>query len=744
MASDHASRRKGVRDTEIGWDKPGSGFSEAVLLGNGLMGQTLCFEEGAVLIGTSHITFFSGRKEEIATGNGSHAEAFRRMRSAAIRGDARGIDEAAEGFIGEKGNYGTHLPAGEVRIRLGDTGRIKSCSRVLDTETGIVHCEAVYENLSVKAIAFCSHPDRVFCLRLECPEECGIGVECSFQSVDEGRDGDILFETQALENTHSDGWCGVKLFGRIRRSFSAGTAGQRVWRFLLSAETDFDGQTPEQCREKLRRTLDAASSLGYDALLCRHSADFSEGMGRARLDLPFDREAQRTFDLGRYLLRSASRADSPCAMSLQGLWNDGVACRIGWTCDMHLNINTQMNYWLCGPSGLEDSRGSLLKWMEERLIPSGRQAAKAFYGLPGWSAETSSNVWGHAAPYWHRSLSPCPACGAWAAEEFAERWRFTGEEGDRVRARNALEGAVEFYLAYLFRDAQGVLHWGPSISPENAFVSGGEKHYAALDMPFEGAVIRGLFRSYLEVCGGEEGEIVQRVREYLGDLPPPSPAPDGTMAEFPAGLKAYDPQHRHLSHLAGLYPYGEITPEGSPEAAAACERAISRRLEPYENWEDTGWARSMLILYEARLLHGDRALFHLREMRDHLTETNGLVMHPPTRGAPSFRQVWELDGNTGAAMGICEMLLQSHGGVIRLLPALPAAWRDGSFEGFCARGGFRVDCTWKNGRITRAYITNTSTQEKTAKVAWKGASVSLCLKACEKRRILPEHQEERA
>ena len=200
-----------------------------------------------------------------------------------------------------------------------------------------------------------------------------------------------------------------------------------------------------------------------------------------------------------------------------------------------------------------------------------------------------------------------------------------------------------------------------------------------------------------------EDERAARLRDNLDRLPRPRVLPDGTMAEWAHDLPAKDPQHRHLSHLAALFPLGQITPEDTPELARAAALTMQKRLDPYENWEDTGWARSMLILYAARLGNGNAAAWHLHEMMARLMNGSGKIMHPSTRGASSFAPVWELDGNTGVAMGIMEMLLQSHGGVIRLLPALPDCWPDGSFRDFAARGGCSVSAVWRHG-VLRSVI----------------------------------------
>ena len=170
-----------------------------------------------------------------------------------------------------------------------------------------------------------------------------------------------------------------------------------------------------------------------------------------------------------------------------------------------------------------------------------------------------------------------------------------------------------------------------------------------------------------------------------------------------------------------------MTPEDTPALADAARASIRARLTPYEGWEDTGWARNMLTLYAARLHDGEQALFHLKELRSRLTLPSLLVMHPSTRGASSFAPVWELDGNTGVASAVAEMLLQSHDGRITLLPALPACWTEGRFEGLVADGPVRVDASWQSGRLTEAALV--SDKDRTIILKYNGRALSLPLRA---------------
>ena len=206
----------------------------------------------------------------------------------------------------------------------------------------------------------------------------------------------LRFETQALETRHSDGTCGTRLAGLLTAAADGGTvsiegetmrvSGGNECLLALRMDTDM-GCADWPARRAALYGEHAPAVPEWNELLARHVRDFSALMDRQALSLPTDPQAERLQLMGRYLLVSAARADSPLPMSLQGVWNDDVACRIGWTCDMHLDINTQMNYWLAGPAGLSDEcRPPLFRWMTQRLIPQGKTDAALHYGASGWAA----------------------------------------------------------------------------------------------------------------------------------------------------------------------------------------------------------------------------------------------------------------------------------------------------------------------------------------------------------------------
>lgn len=738
----------GKRDNSIILHSPAQAWQQSLLLGNGFMGQALYGQPAEEVVELSELTFFSG-SDTVNPYRENASAAFRKMREAAAREDFAVMAGLTGSYMGIRGNYGTNLPVGRLLLQFEGQGtRLpEGYRRSLDLDTGMAQVEYRLGDIRVYREAFCSHEDRVFAYMLEDDSPGGMTVKVRVDTGERpgGREtyrDAYSFTAFARERLHSDGEEGVGLTGMIYpcvwdgrvRVSEEGIIMEGAHRAVLYLAMDTD-----YCLDPgARKHIDAAGLYRrvcrqpeeYESLRARHTADVSRLMKRQRLYLGAEEEkgteeekgaeellaeakaggsslrlTELMYQYGRYLLLSSSREDSPLPAPLQGVWNDNVACRIGWTCDMHLDINTQMNYWISEAGDLGECHSPLFRWMERRLLPLGRRTARECYGLPGWAAELVSNAWGYAAPYWDKGLSPCPTGGVWQASDYMEHYRYGRDMAFlRKHAYPVLREAVSFFLPYLFEDGNGRLTCGPSVSPENAFLKGGEKYFASNGCTYEILMIRELFSQYLECCrelgdqAADDRELADQVEGAMERLLPYRILEDGTLAEWSHNYPSADPQHRHTSHLLGLFPYSQITVEDTPKLARAAEKSIEAKLTPYENWEDTGWARSMLMLYSARLRKGHEAYRHLRSMQTALTGPNLLVMHPPTRGAGSFMEVYELDGNTGFSMTVMEMLVQSHKGVIRLLPALPGEWRDGYLEGAAVRGGIRLDLEWKDGK----------------------------------------------
>ena len=749
-------------------------FGEGYPLGNGQIGAMVYGTVPVNRIVFSENTFFSGCYQEQNL-QPYAAQAFREMRKASSRGDYAALHRAAQHFIGVRNSYGTNLPVGELQIRYGEatqeTGQLRL--RRLEIEEGIASrkLEVAGRNGELSMVreeCFCSHPEHAFVLRMH-TEDKPVSMQIAFaDATGYGQttcNGKVMnFLVCAYEKMHCDSLCGVHLLGKVFVT-TDGTISSKDGHALdiehatlltlcVVMATDFEhpvltaqevqanATTPDldEIAARMRREyepglckrMEEIWQKDYLCLRQRHCQDTRERMERVEFQLSpssgqdraeHQEELLRTtflYQYGRYLLQASSREDSSLPAHLQGIWNDNVACRIGWTCDMHLDINTQMNYWIAENTDLPETLPPLARWIQERLVPEGTKTARDAYGYPGWVGEIVSNAWGYAAPYWATPIAPCPTGGVWILTQLWEDYLYHGEKEKLAEdVMPLIRGAMQFFTAYVYEE-DGVLVSGPSISPENSFIKDGEKYQISSGPTYEILMIRELFQIFQKACEALYGkqdaensrkwnetdlELYEKTGEMLEHLLPYRVLADGTIAEYRHDLRIPDRQHRHTSHLLGLFPFAQITPEKTPELAEAAEKTLQSKLTPEDNWEDTGWARSMLLLYEARLRHGEEAYRHQLVLQTKLLEPNALVFHPPTRGAGAFDHVYELDGNTGFTAGVTEMLLQSHEEQIRLLPALPEAWSCGKITGLKARGNLLVSISWEHGELTECILT---------------------------------------
>jgi alpha-L-fucosidase 2 len=743
--------------------QPATRWFEALPIGNGRLGAMVDGGVERERLRLSESTAWSGAPGTDDVSPTARRE-LPRIRDLLFTGQyAQAQQAASEHLLGRAGSFGTNLPLPQLVLDFAMEGEVQHYRRQLDLDTAVVSVEYQRDGTRFGQEVFASNPHGIIAVRLTASRLAAVSFKLGFAespipgSTIADATG-VRFSGRAVETLHSDGQHGARVEiraevvtdGGTRRTHDAAVVvrGANSATIFLAVGTDWAGDDPVN---RTKGLISDALRTGYADVRASHVRDHRRLMGRVSIDLgrppaqvadlPTDERRQRLakgdsdeglvalyFQYGRYLTVAGSRANSPLPLALQGIWNDGLASSASWTNDFHLDVNTQQNYWAAEPTNLAECQQPLIRFVE-RLAEAGRTTAKALYGAPGWVAHTVTNAWGYTAPGSGIGWGLNVTGGAWIALQLWEHYEYGGR--DRQFLRDTLypvfRDAAVFFLSFLVPEPNlGWLVTGPSESPENWYLApdGAECSVAmgnTVDRVFVDAILRIYAAAAAEL--GVDAHLRERAEAARDQLAPFQVGRHGQLQEWLHDFEEADPAHRHTSHLCALYPERQIGPRSTPELAKAAEVTIERR-RGAPGWEQTEWVEANFTGYFARLLNGDKALTHLTSLIADASETN-LMSYSAGGVAGAQQNIYSFDGNTGGTAGIAEMLLQSDGTEIELLPALPARWRDGSVRGLRARGGYTVDINWRDGRLTDASIY--SSVNGTVRVRYTDDTVELAL-----------------
>lgn len=678
--------------------------------------------------------------------------------------------------MGGTGNdaAGTHRPFGKLEFSFESTGEaIENYRRSLDLENAVTTVEYTSGGVKYTRQAFVSNPDQVLVLTYEADKNGKITFDTDFATENSnGGTGESTAYDDYLEwngevFNYDNVKNGVKTFGYMKAVNEGGTVtydsnglhvdGADKVTLIVSIGTDFSAGVgyEQNSKENAKAQLDAAAERSSE-LMDRHAADVAPLFNRMKVEIgpadelrspdPMDVRLEKIreggeidgsfmslwYQYARYLMIAGSRENSPMPMNLQGIWNDNVACNMAWTCDYHLDINIQMNQWMANSSNLSESEKPIFNFMKNILIPNGNITAKKQYNSPnGWLAGVATNAWGYtgiSSSSWESFTGT--TCGAWLAQEIMSYYDHTGDiEFLREDGYDMLRSTAAFYDEFMteYTDKDGNTYWVtiPSASPEH----GNVEMMSTMDITVISDIFTQVKRCY-EILRMEQDDFYSRISDKLERLAPYRITDQGSLSEWPYRADKNDEyygntNHRHTSHLLGLFPYAQITPDKTPELAKAALISMQRRFDR-SDFEHTEWTAVNAQGQYARLKDGENAYKYLKLQGDTFTWPNLLSISPEGIAlAPC--DVYIIDGTFGVGQATAEMLMQSHSGRIEFLPALPKQWSEGNIEGMSAEGAFEVDFTWKDYTISKASITskkgNTANILKNAAVNWDNIAV---------------------
>ena len=721
------------------YEQPATEWMQASPVGNGRLGAMIYGGIETEIIALNEITLWAGQNDENqnpSVGKEKLAEVRKLFFEGKI---AEGNDLSARYFSSRSASFGTHLPMGDLKIKFNHaTENVSNYKRELDIEKSITTVSYKTNNIRYNREYICSNPDDVMLIRLTADSKNALNFEVSLDLLRKSEvtaEGNFLsFSGQAIFHNPEAG--GVHYLGNINVSLKEGTISstentlviENSNEVIIAIDIRTDYNSPSY-KERCAQTIKNATSKSYEEIKQAHINDYTSlynrvdlFLGASELDkLPTDVRWKQLkeqgnddpglftlfFQYGRYLLISSSRENSPLPANLQGVWNDNLACNMGWTCDYHLDINTQQNYWLSNVGNLHECNVPLFNYIEDLSI-HGEKTANIVFGSPGWTAHTVANAWGYTAPgniYWGMFTT----AGAWMATHLWSHYEYTQDtEYLKNKAYPLLKKTALFFLDYMVEDPNsGYLVTGPSISPENSFLFEGRNFTLSMMPTVDRVLVYDILHSCIESSKilGVDIEFRQEAEAALAKLPPLKIGKDGTIQEWFEDFELAQPNHRHSSHLISLYPLYQITPEQTPELAEAAAKSVYRQLNS-ENWEDVEWSRANMICFYARLKNAEEAYKNMKGLLIEFSRENLFTMAPAgIAGAES--DIFEYDANSAGPAAMAEMLIQSHEGYIEFLPTLPKEWNTGSFNGLCVRGGAEVDLKWSNGLVQQAKITAT-------------------------------------
>lgn len=713
---------KSIDRSSIMWfDTPAKEWNNALPVGNGRLGAMVFGGGASERLQLNEESVWAGEAYDFHNPNA--LEGVQKVRELIFSGKYGEAEKNAQStLMGNMINYSTYQTLGDLLLNFEAHDTITDYKRTLDLEHAIATVSYSTNGISYHREVFSSAPDQGIVLKIKADQPASITFEATLSRP--GYKALIIAQDNMITmKEHINDGNGVNLFAAAKVVTEGGSvtsnggelkvANADEVTIYLTAHTDYNTEDPEAAA---LADLNEIVSKDYGVVKSDHITDYkhyfdrvSLSLGENTLDtLPTDQRLARVKDgltdpklleqyyqFGRYMLISSSRPGSMPA-NLQGIWADGLYPP--WAADYHININIQMNYWPAEITNLSEMHMPFLTFIDA-LREDGNKTAREMYGIEGAVTHFTTDAWHYTEPHGKTDWAMWPMGQAWCSTHFWEHYLFTEDRAYLEElAYPAMKDAATFCVNWLVENPKtGYLVSGPSISPENKFVTdNGDTASIVMGPTMDHMIIRHLLESTIKASEllNQDESFRTAMQNTLEKLAPVQIGSDGRLMEWTEEFTEENPGHRHISHLYGLYPASQISIK-TPALLEAAKKTIDYRLS--HGGGHTGWSRAWIINFFARLQDGEKAYENLLALLRKSTLDNLFDNHPP----------FQIDGNFGATAGITEMLLQSHTGELHLLPALPKAWKNGNIHGIVGRGGFTLDIDWADHQLKKVAVTST-------------------------------------